>query len=163
MKKYKVLICVSLAIILALSVCILSKPLAARLYLGDRIKGTVEVVVDGAPFVLSEGNFDVDDGVKLEAGKNGTMNVALRAGDYGDYPLVLTGVFADRPITVHCFQHNWWNIMTFDLKVQIDTEKNEVTYSGSVTTRGADGKKQIDSIEKTQRFTDRTLEVSFGL
>ncbi|MBR3552289.1 MAG: hypothetical protein IKN72_02765 [Clostridia bacterium] len=114
MKKKVILSC---AILLAAAIifCFTYAPLRLRLYPGNRISGTVQISIDGKDFTLSEKNVWNMDKLKIRFTDNEGAEVYGRAGEYGDYAFELRIDELDRPITVHCFQHIWWNILRFEL------------------------------------------------
>lgn len=158
MKKYTIIAAAVLALCMAF--CFICKPVYYRLYPGDRIRGNIQVIVDGQPCTLTESSFT--DCRRADPEDDGSANIRIRAGKYGSYAFEMHVAALEAPVTVRCFQHNWWNVTDFDLQFQIDTKQNTAAVSGSVTTIADNGKKVSDSIRQEYDLTE-PVQVSFGL
>lgn len=163
MKKKKAVLIISLIIAFCISVCLLYKPIYYRLYLGDRIKGNIEVVIDDNVYSLEEDNIKLNDSGKIKINDDGTADISIHAGKYGSYRFDISDIPIERPVSINCFQHNWWNVQTFELRIKIDTSQNLVIYEGSYTTISNDGKTRYDTIDKIQSLTDEYTEILLGL
>ena len=105
-----------------------------RLYLGDRITGTVTVTVDGDPYPLEHDAITPTDSdlfkqARVSYRSDGSARVRIHSGAYGMYGFCLTIDGVAQPIHITAYQFNWWNVTSFDLSVSIDTEANTVTFS----------------------------------
>ena len=163
MAKKKIILTICLIMILCLSLCILYKPIYYRLYLADRIKGNIEVEFDDKTYFLEETKIEVHNSGKLEMFDNGTAGISFRASEYGIYSLEILDTPIGKPISIRCFQHNWWNVMDFELTIKIDTAQNEITYNGNCMDIAENGKKIYSPISYTQSLTDEYIQISLGL
>ncbi|MBQ5970440.1 MAG: hypothetical protein IJL52_10110 [Clostridia bacterium] len=160
-KKRVIILCLAFCMVLIAS-AVLYAPLKARFYHGMRIEGTVTVTVNGTPVELKESSFSSDGNLHLVCSGQ-TATVSFRGGEYGDYAFDLVGLIEDRIITVHCFQHNWWNLLRFDLTLEIDQKANQIQYCGSVSSLSDRGYMRTEPIDKTQFITDESLQILLGL
>ena len=162
MKRKILLIC---AVLLAAAVifCFVYAPLRLRLYPGDRIRGTVQLTVDGSRRMLNEKSVQNDGGFQIQYTDDGAADVRSRGGDYGDYAFELLLDELDQPIIVCCFQHNWWNVQRFELQITVDTASQTIQYTGHSSDYGSNGKRIADSIEISQTFSDDVYQVLIGL
>lgn len=164
--KFKITFVILLSVVLIVSaICFLYKPIYYRLYFGDRIKGTISVIVDGEAYQLQPKEIQGVD--ELEIDDNGNITeFSIYGGEYGGYPIFVYLDTADidaLELGINCFQHNWWNVTEFKLNIAIDTKQNSISYSGDYTTIADSGKKNYDKIEKKQSLDEEYLEISFGL
>lgn len=145
----------------AITVCVFVKPIRYRLYPGDRITGTVQVTVNGQPVALSAD--DVSGCDKATALPDGSTVVRIRGGGYGNYTFNV--VFSDdcAPLAVHCFQHNWWSVMRFDVTIDVSAESGACTCSGVCVTLDDSGKQQSQQILQTFRRDSESFDIQFGL
>lgn len=166
MTKKKFLLIILFIITFCISVCILYKPIYYRLYLGNRIKGNVEVKIDDKTYFLEKNKIKFHDSIyddgTAKIYDNGTANISFHAGEYGDYSFELLDTPIGRPIEITCFQHNWWSVQNFELKIEIDTSQNMITYSGNYTTISDNGKKRYETIDKIQSLTDEYVQIILG-
>lgn len=163
MAKKKILLMICFIMTFCISLCILYKPIYYRLYLGDRIKGNIEVEIDNKTYFLEENNIKFHNSGKAKMYDDGTAGVSFRAGEYGSYSLEILDIPIESHITINCFQHNWWSVQNFELKIKIDTSLNMITYSGNCTVVSNNGKKIHDPIDKTQSLTDEYVQIRLGL
>ncbi len=148
-------------VLLVTSICFFVKPIRYRLYPGDRITGTVKVSVNGQPVALSED--DVSGCDKATVLSDGSVVVCIHGGDYGDYTFYVS-VSADcTPLAVHCFQHNWWSVMRFDVTIDVSAESGACTCSGVCVTLDDSGKQQSQQILQTFRRDSESFDIQFGL
>ena len=170
MKKLKqiALIFGSFLILLCFA-CILYRPLYYRLYLGDRIKGTISVKVDDKKYPIDYANFG--DNIEHDTSgryhlDNDTIQINFHDNKYGSHTITLyvpIGTENDlQPIKVDCFQHNWWSVQRFDLLIQVDNKNQTISYLGECTTIGEHGEKLHDSIEMIQSQNEY-LHIGLGL
>ena len=165
--KEKVIIGLTV-ILLCISTCLMYKPIYYRLYLGDRIKGTIKVEVDGEDYHLNHKNIfmrDKNPG-KYELNSQGIIDVSFHDNAYGSHPIDLylpVGINNGlQLVSVNCFQHNWWNVQNFELIIKINNSENTVTYQGKYTTIADNGKQLSDIIEHIQNQNDH-LQILLGL
>ena len=154
--KKKVWFSVALILALCVSVCVFWGPVRYRLYPGDRIRGVLSVTVDGVPYALTTENCRLPEKGRLHPANNGAVDIALRGGDYGEYPvsvLLLDGA----ALRLCCFQHNWWNVTAFELRADVDTRAGIVRWTGTVSTVTDNGQKTTDAVE-----ADRVLPEADG-
>lgn len=164
-KELKVTLVTLLSVVLIISViCFLYKPIYYRLYFGDRIKGTISVIVDGEAYELQPKEIQGSD--ELDISDNGVAELSIHGGEYGGYPIYVyldTADIETQSIRINCFQHNWWNVTEFKFNIEINTNQNIITFKGDYSTIADSGKKCNDKIEKQQSLDDEYLEISFGL
>ena len=164
MKGKRILICVLVILAILVGVCFAFPQLPLRVYPGDRIKGTVALTIDGQAHALTADSFTrVNEEVTVQPVNDTTAQIAMRAGDYGLYAVNLNSAFADRSISIGCFQHNWWNVLRFDLQIAIDTKEGTITYSGHCTLFGDNGRRMTEPIAQKQPVTDEYYQIQFGL
>lgn len=144
----------------AITVCVFVKPIRYRLYPDDRITGTVQVTVNGQPVALSAD--DVSGCDKATALPDGSTVVRIRGGGYGEHTFFVA--FSDdcAPLAVHCFQHNWWNVMDFDLQIDVSDGNATIRCTGNCTSLDDRGNKQQEPINQTQAITAQP-ELFLGL
>lgn len=160
--KRKVLILCAVLLAAAIAICFSYSPIRLRLYPGFRIQGTLCVNMDGKPFVLQKENIQSSDRFDVVPADDGTALLSFLGGDYGDYMFELLIDGPAQPITVHCFQHNWWNIQRFELQITVDTKQQTITYTGLCSDYGDDGVRIAEPIDKTQAFSDEGLQIQIG-
>ena len=161
MAKKKIILTICIIMAVCFSLCILYKPIYYRLYLGDRIKGNIEIKIDDRTYFLEENNFHSSGKSKMF--DDGTAGISIRAGEYGIYSLEILGTPIEKPISIRCYQYNWWNVMDFELDIKIDTAQNEVIYNGNYMTIADNGKKIYNPINYSQSLTDEHIQVVFGI
>lgn len=159
MKNKKKMTAVIAVPALCIAFCFICKPIYYRLYPGDRIKGDIQVIVDGETYALNENSFSACRRVKPE--DDGSAKIRIKAGEYGAYEFVMHADAIGLPVTIRCYQHNWWNVWDFDLQINVDTQQNRAIISGSVTDLDDKGKKSNDSIYQAYDLTEE-IKVSFG-
>lgn len=160
MKNKKGIAAVAAILAICMAFCLIYKPVYYRLYPGDRIRGDIQVIVDGQTYALTESSFS--DSGKVTSKDDGSANVRIKAGEYGAYEFVMDADAVGQPVTIRCYQYNWWNVMDFDLQLHVDTQQNIATVSGSVITIADNGSKINDTIYCEYDLTDN-IKVSFGL
>lgn len=161
MVKKKITLTVCIVLTLCVLVCIVYKPIFYRLYRGDRIKGSVELTIDDKPCLLEENYFlfHEDGNVKTD----GTAaDISIHGGEYGKYTFEILDTPIGEPILISCFQFNWWNVQTFELSINIDTEQGELAYNGNCTTIAESGKRSSYPINGSQALDDENIKISFG-
>lgn len=162
MKKNKFLWVTGIFIIILIIMCVVHKPFYYRVYLGDRIKGTVMVKIDNEICPL-EDKIKLSKSGKVTVNDNGTAEIAFRAGRYGSYKFDILALSEGKPVTVDCFQHDWWNVQRFELSVAIDTVGNTIAYTGNYSVISEDGSTIYESINRKQSMTDESLNILWGL
>lgn len=160
MKAKKGIAAAGIVLVLCTAFWYFCKPVYYRLYPFDRIRGNIQVVVDGQVCTLSEESFTDCRKVKLH--DDGSASIGIQAGKYGGYEFLLHPDAMEQSISFRCFQHNWWNVMDFTVVINVDTQTAYVQYSGFVTTVGDDGRKLHDEIHSEQELTEE-MKLSFGL
>lgn len=163
MKKNKFLWVTGIFIIILIIMCVVHKPFYYRVYLGDRIKGSVSVKIDDEVYPLGEDKITLSDSGKITVNDNGTAEISFRAGRYGSYKFNILALSEEKPVTVDCFQHDWWNVQRFELSVAIDTVGNTITYTGNYSVISEDGNTIYESINRKQSMTDESLNILWGL
>lgn len=162
MKKSKFLWATGIFTVLLIMMCVVHKPFYYRVYLGDRIKGSVSVKIDNEVCSL-EDKITLSKLGKVTINDNGTAEIAFRAGRYGSYKFDILALSGEKPVTVDCFQHDWWNVQRFELSVAIDTVGNIITYTGNYSVISEDGSTIYESINRKQSMTDESLNILWGL
>ena len=105
-----------------------------RLYLGDRITGTVTVTVDGEPYPLEYDAITPTDSDLIKQARvtyrsGGSARVRIHGGDKTLYGFYLTIDGVEQPLRIAAFHFNWWEVTDFALSVSFDTAANTVTFS----------------------------------
>lgn len=162
MKKKEKIRTAVIIVLTAIAGLVLCSPIFYRLYRGDRIKGTVEVVIDGETYSLRESDIELSDAGKVKINADGTADISIHAGEYGKYGFDISDTPAGRSVSVSCFQFNWWNVTTFELKIEMNTSQGTVAYSGGYSYIEENGNKEYDTIQAVQWLSEETLQVSFG-
>lgn len=154
---------IAAAILIISAVCFLGKPIYYRLYLGDRITGTLTVTVDGEAYELDSKQFDGLTGFDTRG--DGSAELKIHGGEYGGYPIALHLPFdAVSEIQLRCYQANWWDVAKFDLHMDIQTDAQTVTVIGTYSTVGEGDCKRIeDVINDTKPIENQMCRFSFGL
>ncbi len=164
MKGKRFLICVLVIPVLLVVICFAFPQLPLRVYPGDRIKGTVQLTIDGETITLREDSFlRVNDDVKVRIRENKAARISMQAGEYGSYGVNLVDDHLDRSVSINCFQHDWWNVMRFHLEITVDTKTQQITYFGHCITFGDNGRRINEPISQTQPITDGFYQIHFGL
>lgn len=158
MKKHKkaIIRAASLILIGAVTVvCLFYYPICPRIYFGNRIKGDVTITCDGKPYALNPDR--LKSAAKVRETGNGRYYIEVKGGEYGSNPFEI--IFSpDMKVIVDCFQTNWWYVTDFNLDINIDSNKKEITYKGDYTTPDYSG-----SIDKNQTIDREELEVILGM
>lgn len=162
MKKIKLLWITGIFIILFIIICAVHKPFYYRIYLGDRIKGTVSVKIDNEVCPL-EDKIILSDSGKITLNDDGTAEISFRAGQYRSYKFDISVLSNEKTVTINCFQHDWWNVQRFELLVRIDTVSNIIVYTGNYSVISEDGSKVYESIDKKQSLQEESLSIFWGL
>lgn len=157
MKKHKkaIIRAVSVLLIGAVTVvCLFYYPVFPRIYFGNRIKGDVTITYDGEPYDLN--SEQLKSHTKVREIENGRYRIELKGGEYGSNPFEI--IFSPEMIvTVDCFHSNWWYVTKFNLDINIDTNKNEITYKGYYISSQDSG-----TVDKKQTIGKEILEVRFS-
>lgn len=161
MLKKKITLTVCIILTLCVLVCIVYKPICYRLYRGDRIKGKINLTIDDKPCFIEENNIELHSSgnVKIDGA---TADISIHGGEYGKYSFEILDTPIGEPVLISCFQFNWWNVQTFELTINVDTEQGEVAYTGNCTTIAESGKKLSYPINGSQPMTDENIKISFG-
>lgn len=157
MKKHKKAIIRTAAVLLigaATVLCLFCYPVFPRIYFGNRIKGDVTITCDGKPYGINSDRLQSD--AKVRQIGNGRYHVELKGGNYGSNPfeIVLTN---ERIVEVDIFHSNWWYVTDFNLDINIDSDKKEITYKVDYTSSGDNS-----TFEKKQTIGKEELEVKIG-
>lgn len=162
-KKKKLFPLIIAVIVIALMVfCFFCKPIYYRIYPFDRIKGDIEIIIDGqslSPESSSFYNKSRCDDISVKT-KDNISSVSVRGGKYGGYSFTIDIPEINRPIEVRVFQLNWWNTIDFYLSVDIDTAHNEIIYSCHFEQNDS---QSVKIGESRNNLDDEKLSVSFGL
>lgn len=156
----------STAIIALIAVALLYIParlIYFRLYTGDRIEGEISLTIDGQEYSLKDSDLTFEFEHEKTSGKYEDGQVSLKAGDYGQYLIIINCPQDIPPITIGVMQANWWNKESFELTIEVDRERGSVTYSGKQKYITELGFSQSGLISKSQPLTDGELFVGFGL
>ena len=138
-----------------------------RMYLGDRITGTVTVSVDGEPYALQYRSVSADQsnpigGIpRIRLNGDGSARIMLRAGEYGGYGFLLTVDSVEAPLHICAYQYNWWNVVRFDLHVSVDIAAQTVTLESSAQTLRDNGKWRTETVCETFSLSDP--EIGFAV
>lgn len=159
MRRRKGIAIAAVILVLCSAVCILYKPVYYRLYPFDRIQGNIQVTVDGQACTLSEESFT--DCRRVKPQNDGSAHIGIKAGEYGAYAFLLNIEELEQPVTVRCYQHNWWNVWNLDLQVHIDTQHNNAVISGTATDLDDHGRKNADSVYLKYDLAEE-IRLSFG-
>lgn len=162
-KSQKIIISiVAVFLICTVSICFFCKPIYYRLYLGNRIKGDINIIIDGKPYqyyYMTE--FSSID--KAKETTKGTAHIEMKGGEYGSNTFTIRPHNLDKSITVDCFQTNWWYVTNFNLNIDINTHKETISFKGDYTATDSDGRKIGGKIDKTQELDAPIIEIMFGL
>jgi len=162
MRKRQILkgtaVTVLIFLVIGMAVIYFCKPVYYRLYPWDRISGTVHVTIDGRAYELKPESFggyiyggdDVPKPMNINISNDGSAEIGIKGGGYGDYSTELRTASPEIMIGMGTFQFNWWNVERFDLYVDIDTVNGTVRYSGERSFIAEDGRTEKREIDKTQ-------------
>lgn len=159
MKTKKGIAAAGIVLVLCAGFWYFCKPVYYRLYPFDRIRGNIQVVVDGEVCTLSEESFT--DCRKVKLYDDGSASIGIQAGKYGAYTFTLHPDVMEQPVTFRCFQHNWWNVRNFDVLIAIDTQQDSVAISGTAIDIDDFGRKCHDDFAYSYD-TAEEIKVSFG-
>ena len=140
-----------------------------RIYPFNRITGTMTVTVDGMPYVLqadsisAEENASFSEAPRIRLHADGSAQVAIRAGKYGDYGFLVSVDGIEQPIRIGTFHYNWWAVTQFDLSVSIDTSADTVTFRCAAKVIGNDGDWIPVEDSATVPLSDPEIHFGFGL
>ena len=169
MKKKKLLVIGSL-VLLAAVFCIICKPIFYRFYPFDRIKGTVSLNVDGEKIVLTQDDIVLYDKKydKYEDGSakdisDGRVKIYMDGTGYGGHCFQIDTDKLEEPIKVCCYQHNWWNVMDFDIDISVNG--GYLSCSGKYSFIVDNGSKHYDEIgdPPSTAPTKKERYISFGI
>lgn len=127
----KNLISVSILLPCLLTLIILTSPLIKQLYyrylyIGNRINVTLDLNIDDIEYDISDISIkclhdDVEQQITLD-----DDSFSVKADDYGKYTFKIDS--NDTTVYISFFQTNWWNIQSFTLSADIDTETQSLFY-----------------------------------
>jgi hypothetical protein len=120
--------------VVAVILVLFYKPIYYRLYWGDRIQGTIKLIIDDEQVSLQENDILINGESKIVINSDGTAFISFHGGEYGDYGFYVVNSLIDKTIQINCFQHNWWNVQTFDLTLSAYTSAGTLTFGGDYTT-----------------------------
>lgn len=161
-KKATKITAVILAVILLLAGIsyLFLKPLYYRLfYFGDRITGTVSVMIDGEKYELKaidlSAAHDNEKDMKIEF-QNGAdaAAISVHGGEYGPYTLTFHIDGVEFPLEAVIYQYNWYNVSKFDLDVSIDHEAGTITMSSTAQVLSENGEWSQEKRATTVDFSD---------
>ena len=159
MKVKKGIAAAGIVLVLCTGFWYFCKPVYYRLYPFDSIRGSIQVVVDGKTCPLSEECFT--DCGKVKPQEDGSAKISIKGGTYGGYEFKVLTDALEQPVTLRCFQHNWWNIWDFDLKIEIDTEQGSTAIKGTAMDIDNYGRKCYDNFSYAYDMAEE-IRVSFG-
>ncbi len=157
MKKHKkaIIRAASVFLIGAVTVvCLFYYPIFPRIYFGNRIKGDVTITCDGKPYALNPDR--LKSAAKVRETGNGRYYIELKGGEYGSNPFEIE-LTHHRIVEVNIFHSNWWYVTDFNLDINIDSSKKEITYKGWYTSS-----EDSAAIERKQTIGKEKLEVKLG-
>ena len=131
------------------------------IYPFSRIRGTVEVTIDGKDIPLSDCLVTCthrDQAEKLHISSNKIKN---RAGKYGAYQYVIK--HGDTEIRYYLYQSNRWNCADYDIKFTVLTSENTVSCNGSRTSLCEDGSKTTGNYDDVLTLDYRDSDRGFCL
>ena len=137
------------------------KPVYYRFfYLGDRIRGTVRVTVDGERYELKSSDvsaFFVEQKVdfSFQDGEDGTA-LSIHAGEYGPYWLTIRVDGLDAPLEAMFYQYNWYNVSKYDLDIAIDSASETITFTSTAQVLNEVGKFRSEERATTVSFSDES-------
>ena len=134
-KKATKITAVILAVILLLAGIsyLFLKPLYYRLfYFGDRITGTVSVMIDGEKYELKA--------IDLSASHDNEKDMKIEFQNGADAAVI--------------YQYNWYNVSRFDLDVSIDHEAGTITMSSTAQVLSENGEWSQEKRATTVDFSD---------
>ena len=162
-KRKKLFPLIIAVIVTALMVlCFFCKPIYYRIYPFDRIKGDIEISIDGQLFSPESSNFHNKsrcDDISVKT-KDNISFVSIKGGKYGGYSFTIDISEVNKPIEVQVFQPNWWNKIDFYLSVDIDTENNKIMYGYDFEQNDS---QSVTIGESRNNLNDEKLSISFGL
>lgn len=132
--KRRIIVIVASIFALVVILVIFYKPIYYRFYWGDRIQGTVRLVIDNEQAALQEHSILIIGEDKMEYNDDGTAFIAFRGGEYGDYGFYVENSLIGQHVLINCFQHNWWSVQTFDLTISVNTSARTLSFGGYYTT-----------------------------
>lgn len=163
MSKFKaVMITVVTVIVLGMAVCYFYKPLYYRLYLGDRITGSIKASVDGVPVILDKDCFISSEGFTVTVNEFDTA-VSLKGGEYGTYSFGFFIQSVNKPVQITVCHRNWWAVTDFQLDAQADTDGNIVSFALTWTSLDEKGEEVTVSYNKNIDADNEELELILGV
>ena len=170
MKKSKKILKIIAEVLAAVIVLIAltHNPVYYRLYLGKRVKGTVQVIVDGEVYDIDESNFNVTHTADKRSGKihvnsKDVAKIKFRANKYGKYAFDIVDTPVNKPISISFYQANWWNVQRFNITISIDTSSKTIDYNARVSGIKENGiGKSTDKINRTDDYTQEVCRIGFG-
>lgn len=156
-----VLVSLLMAAVLFMAACFFCKPLYYRLYLGDRITGSIKVSVDGVPLILDESSFSSTLPMKITVNEFDT-SVALKGGEYGSYGFDVNIQGVNNPLEVHIHHFNWWSVTEFQINAEVSTEGNIVSVSSVYTTIDDKGEEVIGNCNDNFDADTDEMIISLG-
>lgn len=156
---------IAVVILLLLGIlCLLSRPWYYRLgYFGRRVSGTVRVEIDEKPYDLRAGDFSLAEqglqGERLSVSEegDGSVRLAIKAGDYGGYGFYLKLDGLEQPIEVISYQYNWWNVTRFELLIRVDRAAGTISFESEAEDLDEDGRWRSEPYSKTLELSSDKL------
>ena len=149
-------------LLLVLSLTALLKPFYYRFYPGDRITGTVRITQDNSVLPINESSVQLKSEGSVTANNDGSAYISLRAGDYGDYGFEIPEINGRR-LSFTCFQHNYWNVLSFDIDVSVNTAENTVDFIGAYTFVSDNGELVSSEITNGQKLDENEISLLIGI
>ena len=133
-----------------------------RLYPGDRIKGELRLFIDGQEYPLDKEDITYEYEHEKTDGEINDGEISLKAGEYGQYLIILTPPQDIPPITISVLQGNWWNKESFDLSIKVDTGRGSITYEGEQSYITEYGFTKSEEISESRLLSDEELFIGLG-
>ena len=154
-KTIKKILAFAVIIFLVLSAAALLSPhfYWHYIYHGDRIKGDIHITKDGENIPLNK--------ISLSAGTHNLTvkgdSLSMHAAEYGSYHVDLD--IEGMPIELKFYQYNWWNVCTFDISIDINTENGIISYCGERSNIEESGNIKRDNISGTFAIGEESAEI----
>ena len=131
------------------------------LYPFNRIKGTVEITIDGKNIPLSECEISCMKANSSEKLHISGKKIKNRAGKYGAYIYIIK--HDDTEIRYYLYQSNCWNCADYDIEFIVNTSEKTVTCKGICTSLCEDGSKTTDEYDDVLTLDYRESDRGFCL
>ena len=156
----RIICCILVFLLLAAALLwLFDRPWYYRLfYWGNRIKGTIELTVDGqrVPFEMGsiENPQELFPRSSVFTESDNSVKLSIHAGDYGRYRFHIYHDALSKPIRVTVYQYNWWNVCDFKLMIDVDTNAGTVHCVSEARILNEEGKIESEKNDALYRITD---------